>query len=112
MPKLQCTVSILHTYEKAKNVYDWEIGTHGIDIKFKGYSATFLPEVAEEQKWTKEQTIKALIQKAGYGGAIDQYRNIFIIYSNRKLLDSIETERYQSARVFLYFFILNIYILL
>lgn len=108
IPKLQCTVSILHTYEKVANVYDWEVGTHGISIDFKEsrhYSATFLPEVAEEQKWTKEQTIKALINKAGYNGEITKYNLHILIYFNRKLLDSIETERYQSARVYILIFI-------
>ena len=30
---------------------DWEVGKHGIEIEYKGHHATFLPEVAEEERW-------------------------------------------------------------
>jgi AMMECR1 domain-containing protein len=53
---------------------DWEVGRHGIviDATFKGkyYSATFLPEVAAEEKWSKEETLKQLIRKAGFRGKL------------------------------------------
>jgi len=50
---LQCTVSLLTDFEEAKDWKDWEVGKHGITIKFKAngrsFSATYLPSVAEEQ---------------------------------------------------------------
>jgi AMMECR1 domain-containing protein len=39
---------------------DWEIGKHGISLRAGAYSSTFLPEVAGEQGWSKEDTIKHL----------------------------------------------------
>lgn len=75
--KLRCTVSLLHTYEKVNNVYDWEVGKHGITINFGSYySATFLPEVAEEQNWDQKKTVEALIRKAGYRKQITKYINL------------------------------------
>lgn len=69
VPSLSVCVSLLKNFEKAKDAYDWEVGKHGIEIFFEidneDYSATFLPEVALEWKWTKEQTLKELIRKAG-----------------------------------------------
>ena len=41
-------VSMLVHYEDCKDALDWEVGKHGILIDYKGYSATYLPEVAPE----------------------------------------------------------------
>ena len=69
VPALNCSVSLLVEFEKGKDALDWEIGKHGIEISFEDndeeYSATFLPEVADEEKWSKEETLKHLVRKAG-----------------------------------------------
>eukprot|EP00877_Chromochloris_zofingiensis_P008689 jgi/Chrzof1/4073/Cz13g19070.t1 len=71
VPSLSCTVSLLRLFEPAKDHTDWEVGTHGLIIDFMDpvlqfkRSATFLPEVAAEQHWDKQQCIDALIKKAG-----------------------------------------------
>ena len=88
---LNCEVSLLVQFEKAKTPVDWVIGTHGIDIDFedksgKSYSATFLPEVAEEEKWDQETTLKHLIRKAGYRGSLES------------VYDNIQVSRYQSLK--------------
>ena len=88
---LNCEVSLLVEFEKAKNPIDWVVGTHGIEINFndkngKNYHATFLPEVAEEEGWDQKTTLQYLIQKAGYFGSLES------IYNN------IEVERYQSIK--------------
>lgn len=53
---------------------DWDVGKHGIviDAQLKGreYSATFLPEVAAEENWSREETLKHLVRKAGYRGKL------------------------------------------
>jgi len=51
---LHVTVSILLHFEEGKDYNDWEIGVHGIRIEFQNErglrrTATYLPEVAEEQ---------------------------------------------------------------
>ena len=89
--KLNCEVSLLVEFEKAKDAMDWIVGTHGIDIEFednKGtdYSATFLPEVAEEEGWDQRTTLKYLIKKAGYKGSLD------------KIISNIKLTRYQSIK--------------
>ena len=45
---LNCEVSLLVKFKKAKNPMDWTVGKHGIDIEFEDdlgntYSSTFLP---------------------------------------------------------------------
>ena len=88
---LSVGVSFLVDYEDGKHAEDWEVGTHGIIINFtagsRSYSATFLPEVAEEQGWDQKETLKYLIRKAGYEGKIDQ-----------ALLSRIKLTRYQSSK--------------
>jgi hypothetical protein len=84
-------------YEDCEDAYDWVIGVHGILLKFKvggtHYNATYLPEVAHEQGWTQEQTIRSLIRKSGYYG------------SPREVLNpnngSFQCIRYQSSKEYL-----------
>ncbi|BFZ56445.1 hypothetical protein PYCC9005_003491 [Savitreella phatthalungensis] len=70
---MQCSVSVLADFTPLAAPYDgWEIGRHGLQISYdvvggrRGLSATFLPEVAEEQGWTKDQTLDALFRKGGW----------------------------------------------
>eukprot|EP00293_Proteomonas_sulcata_P010982 CAMPEP_0184310124 /NCGR_PEP_ID=MMETSP1049-20130417/24308_1 /TAXON_ID=77928 /ORGANISM="Proteomonas sulcata, Strain CCMP704" /LENGTH=169 /DNA_ID=CAMNT_0026623713 /DNA_START=73 /DNA_END=579 /DNA_ORIENTATION=+ len=53
---LECSVTLLYNFEKAKNYLDWQIGTHGMIIEFEGdrgekLSATYLPYVCSDQGW-------------------------------------------------------------
>ena len=85
---LKCTVSLLHSFEKAQSWDDWEIGTHGIQIEFlNAYRGTFLPSVAAEQGWTKEETLRFLVQKTGFRGGIGKGLE----------LQDILVERYQES---------------
>jgi len=91
LPRLQCSVSLLFQFEECQGVNDWEIGTHGIIIDFADHkgnklNATYLPEVAVEQEWTKLETLKSLIKKAGYDGA-----------TTDEFLERIQVTRYQSS---------------
>ena len=91
LTNLNCEVSLLIKFEKAKDAMDWIVGTHGIDIEFednKGtlFSATFLPEVAQDEGWDKRTTLKYLVRKAGYRGSLDT------------ILNRIKLTRYQSIK--------------
>ena len=67
LPNLKVTVSVLSAFEEANDVYDWEVGVHGIVLSLRNgrYSATYLPEVCAEHGWTKEYCIQSLAEKAG-----------------------------------------------
>ena len=51
---------------------DWNLGEHGLRISFtvtgRRYGATYLPDVAVEQGWSKEETVESLMRKAGWDG--------------------------------------------
>ncbi len=53
-----------------------QVGVHGIQIEFpfKGRTktATYLPEVAREQSWTKTQALDSLLRKGGYTDVITE----------------------------------------
>ncbi|KAF6171934.1 hypothetical protein GIB67_011831 [Kingdonia uniflora] len=78
LPYLECTVSVLTDYESELQYLDWEVGKHGIIIEFTDpdcnakRSATYLPEVAAHEGWTKIEAIDSLMRKAGYNGAITE----------------------------------------
>ncbi|KAK9282694.1 hypothetical protein L1049_010914 [Liquidambar formosana] len=92
LPYLECTVSILTDYETGLHYHDWEIGKHGIIIEFTDpdyntrRSATYLPEVAAHEGWTKIEAIDSLMRKAGYNGTITE-----------SLRKRIRLTRYQST---------------
>ena len=71
---------------------DWELGTHGIRINFvvKGrrYGATYLPDVAPEQGWSKEETLVSLMRKAGWVGRRDRWHDV----------SSLTVVRYQGKK--------------
>lgn len=89
IPYLRVGVSLLVCYEKCSDCFDWEVGVHGIIIEFDGlYNATYLPEVASEQRWNQKQAINSLIRKAGFNGKITD-----------ELYKRITCKRYQSSKM-------------
>ena len=100
---LNCEVSLLVQFEKAKTPIDWEVGTHGIDIHFedkngKSYSATYLPEVAEEEKWDQETTLMFLIRKAGYKGSLENVYNNMEVTRYQSIKKTISYEEYEKMK--------------
>eukprot|EP00934_Nitzschia_sp_Nitz4_P001310 Nitzschia sp. Nitz4//scaffold66_size103028//1802//2515//NITZ4_004487-RA/size103028-processed-gene-0.20-mRNA-1//-1//CDS//3329556317//1310//frame0 len=92
LESLKVSVSLLIHYETCKDAFDWEVGVHGIWIQFmaddgRGYSATYLPQVASEQGWTIPETLDSLIKKAGYKGRVTS-----------ALLSAIQCTRFQSSK--------------
>lgn len=86
------SISLLTNFERTrKGVYDWNIGQHGLIIDFRvsgrSYSATYLPEVCAEQRWTKAECIESLMRKAGYNG-----------YISEEILDGVKVTRYESTK--------------
>ncbi|KAG9240750.1 AMMECR1 domain-containing protein [Calycina marina] len=80
LSSLSVSVTLLTNFEPAEDPMDWELGTHGIRISFvnKGrrFESCYLPDVATEQGWTKEETIISLMRKAGWGGKKDKWREV------------------------------------
>lgn len=72
LPSLSCSLTLLSSFQPCSDAMDWVLGTHGIRISFihrrRRYGATYLPDVAVEQGWSKEETVESLMRKAGWDG--------------------------------------------
>jgi hypothetical protein len=72
LTSLSCSLTLLGSFEPCTDALDWSLGTHGLRISFvhrgRRYGATYLPDVAVEQGWTKEETVESLMRKAGWDG--------------------------------------------
>lgn len=92
VPALHCGVSLLTDFEEGSDAFDWELGVHGIIIHFdvgdQHFTATYLPEVAGEQGWDREQALRSLVRKAGYRGRFDE-----------RLVGAIRLTRYRTSKV-------------
>lgn len=89
LPLLQCSVTKLSDFEdRGYNKYDWDIGAHGIRISFidhgRRVSATYLPYVIVEQRWTKEQALMSLCRKAGWHGSASDLESLRISLTRYK----------------------------
>jgi AMMECR1 domain-containing protein len=68
------------------------VGTHGLIIDFRdpgngrAHSATYLPEIAEREGWSRRYTVESLIRKSGFNGDV-----------NEALLRTLRVTRYQSS---------------
>ncbi len=92
LPSLEVAVTLLTDFEDCDDAMDWELGTHGIRISFtergRRYGATYLPDVAPEQGWTKEETLVSLMRKAWWVGRKDKWQDI----------DDLTVVRYQGKK--------------
>lgn len=82
MPSLSAHVTLLTNFSTPqRDPLGWELGKHGIRISFtqhgRRYGSTYLPDVAREQGWTKEEALISLMQKAGWNGSSDDWRRVW-----------------------------------
>lgn len=72
VPSLSCSLTLLANFEPCRDAMDWTLGAHGLRISFnhrnRRHGATYLPDVAVEQGWTREETVESLMKKAGWDG--------------------------------------------
>ena len=62
---LEVTINLLTPPQSIPSIEQFIVGEHGIVLRKGGHSALFLPEVASEQGWDREQTLNHLAVKAG-----------------------------------------------
>lgn len=68
IPELEIEISVLTPMRRINSIDEIQLGKHGIYIKKGNNSGTFLPQVATETRWTKEEFLGHCAQdKAGIG---------------------------------------------
>ncbi|MDI6782058.1 MAG: AmmeMemoRadiSam system protein A, partial [bacterium] len=58
-------ITVLSELTPIQDIAQIEIGTHGVQLTLGNHSAVFLPQVAEEQGWNREEMLQHLCLKAG-----------------------------------------------
>ncbi|KAF4508547.1 hypothetical protein G6O67_004908 [Ophiocordyceps sinensis] len=80
VPQLQAAVTLLTDFEEVDDPHDWEVGLHGIRLSFsdrgRRYGSTYLPDVASEQGWTKDEALFSLMRKAGWVGSRGRWMDL------------------------------------
>ncbi len=68
LASVEIEISVLTPLRRIRSIDEIQMGKHGIYIKKGGRAGTFLPQVAEETGWTKEEFLGHCAQdKAGIG---------------------------------------------
>ncbi|KAH7322878.1 AMMECR1 domain-containing protein [Stachybotrys elegans] len=103
LPTLQAAVTLLTDFEEVEDPFDWDIGVHGIRLSFydrgRRYGSTYLPDVASEQGWDKDETLLSLIRKAGWVGSRSRWKDLDLKvtrYQGKKC--SLEYPRFKEWR--------------
>jgi len=81
---LEIEVNVLTPPQPIDSVADFRVGEEGILLKHGRHRAVFLPEVATEQGWDREQTLRHLAVKAGLPA--DEWRRSaeFEVFTSQK----------------------------
>ena len=67
LAEIAIEVTVLSRPTLVRGPEEITIGRHGIILTKSGRRALFLPQVAIEQRWGLEETLRALARKAGLG---------------------------------------------
>ncbi len=65
LKQIDVHISILSPIVDIASIDEFKLGEHGIILRKGMNRAVYLPEVAVEQKWTVDETLSSLSQKAG-----------------------------------------------
>lgn len=65
LPFVHIEISVLSPMQQIAGIDEFVVGHHGIVMEQRRRRAVFLPQVASEQGWNKEQTLQHLSRKAG-----------------------------------------------
>ena len=68
LPYISIEISVLTPLQKISSIDEFELGRHGIYMSRDGHSGTFLPQVANDKGWSKEDFLGYCSRdKAGLG---------------------------------------------
>jgi AMME syndrome candidate gene 1 protein len=93
---LTVAVSLLVNFQTKNSITDWQVGKHGIQIKFGQYGGTYLPEVASEQNWNHEEALRSLVKKAGFRGKYEEVKDYIELTTYESSKESLSYEEYQK----------------
>lgn len=104
LPRLQVGVTLLTDFEPCADPMDWTLGVHGLRISFfyhhRRFGSTYLPDVAVEQGWTKEECLISLMKKAGWSGKREKWMEVADLKVTRYQgkVESVDYDEYKRWR--------------
>ncbi len=82
LPDIEIDISVLSPIKKISGADKFIPGKHGIIICLGGVRAVFLPQVATEQNWNREETLTHLCNKAGLPSYAWNYKEMeFFVFT-------------------------------
>ena len=89
LPSIEFEISVLTPFKKIKSADEFTLGKHGIYMVSGSRSGTFLPQVADETKWSREEFLGHCARdKAGIGWdgwkTADLYTYEAIVFSEQE----------------------------
>lgn len=84
---LELEVSVLSPVKPIDSYQGFIVGEHGVTLSKSGHRAVFLPNVATEQGWNREQTLTQLALKAGLPGDAWRENARFEVFTAQKQVD-------------------------
>ncbi|KAK6197052.1 AMMECR1 domain-containing protein [Scheffersomyces amazonensis] len=97
---MSVSVTLLDNFVPIDSAEGWEIGLHGLKVSFEyeglHYSGTFLPSVAEEEKWDKVTTLYYLLKKSDYGNV--KMDNVLSFYRRGIKQGWLQLTRYDGLK--------------
>lgn len=78
LPELEIEISVLSPLRQIVSPEEIEVGHHGVLLQAQGRQAVFLPQVALEQGWDREEMLRHLCIKAGLSEDAWQDANLFV----------------------------------
>jgi len=66
LDEIEIEISVLTPRRRVKSIDDVVVGKHGIYIEYQGKNGTYLPQVATDMGWSKEEFVRSCcVEKAG-----------------------------------------------
>jgi len=66
LPNIAIEISVLTPRKKVNSIDDVIVGKHGIYVSYDGRNGTYLPQVATDMGWNKEEFVRSCcVEKAG-----------------------------------------------
>ena len=84
LAELDIEVSVLSPMRPIASYSEFKVGHHGVFLSKQGMSSVFLPQVAVEQGWNRDQTLTHLSRKAGLSGDAWKSDTSFEVFTAQK----------------------------
>lgn len=88
VPDIEIEISVLTPFKRVKNPQEIIVGRDGVVLEKDGKKAVFLPQVAVEQGWNREEMLDHLCRKAGLSDGSWRHKSKFYTFQAQVFSES------------------------